>query len=250
VSDRRPTAVIVGASAGLGRALALAFGSRGYDLILSARGLRDLEATCRDISVRHAVQAYPYVLDLAASEVDVANFYALCRDRLGGVDVLLTPAGYISPDDRGLPSQAVIETTVRVNYLNIVSLLTHFVQEFMVQGHGQVVGFSSVAAAVPRKRNMAYASAKAGLEAYLKALRHYCVGTDVIVQGYALGYIDTSLSFGRKLKLPVVSPDLIAARVLHNLGQDIGVVFLPAYWRFVVGALRKLPWPIYRRLSF
>ncbi len=181
-----------------------------------------------------------------------------CRDRRkaaggsepGGSNVLLVPAGCVEETDSALPAEQVIETTVRVNYLNLVKLVTECARWFESCGCGEIVGFSSIAASVPRRRNMAYASAKAGLETYLRSLRHYFSGTKVIVQVFALGYVDTAMSFGQRLLFPRVSPQSVARRVLRTMGSDIGVVFYPRYWRCITALLRLLPWPLYRRLRF
>lgn len=244
------TAAIVGASSGVGRALAEILAERGYSQVVVSRDKRDLEALCRDLVSRYGISAYSFVLDLSNPRLDVGELYCYCMAQLGRIDALFVPAGYIGPHDNGLVDSSIIEDTIRINYLGVVTVLARFAKGFEAQGYGRIVGFTSIAAAVPRRRNMVYASAKAGLDVYLRGLRHYFAGTDVIVQGYALGYVDSAMTFGQKLRLPAASPKAVASHVLRNLNRDIGVSYFPRYWAPLTWILRLLPWAIYKRVSF
>jgi decaprenylphospho-beta-D-erythro-pentofuranosid-2-ulose 2-reductase len=244
------TAVVVGASAGVGRALAEALASRGTHLVLAATDRRDLEALAGDLALRHGVRAFVQPLDLADPELCYAD---VCREwerLLGHVNAVLLPVGYVADADDRLPSRELIETTVRVNFTGVLGLIAECARLFERRGRGQVVAFSSIAAAAPRGRNMVYAAAKAGLETYLQALRHYFAGTRVRVQVYALGYVDTALSFGKRLLFPPVAPDRVAARVVRHVRKDVGRVYFPRYWGLVTRLLRLLPWRVYRQLRF
>lgn len=248
MSDR--TAIVIGASSGVGRALAEALAERQTDLVLAATDRRDLEALCSDLSLRRGVKAHAWPMDLADPSLDLAEICEQWEALLGRVDALLLPVGYVSADDERLPTRALIETTVRINYLAPAVLIAEFARLFEQQGQGRIVAFSSVAAAAPRRRNMVYASAKAALESYLLSLRHYFAGSRVLVQIYALGYVDTAMSYGKKLLFPRVSPRSVADEVVRNLERDIGKVYFPKYWWLVACILRRLPWFVYKRLRF
>jgi len=246
----RKAAVVVGASSGVGRALAEALARGGCDVVVAARSQRDLDAISRDLAIRYGVKANPQVLDLSDGKIDVETFHGMCLQQLGRVDALFVPAGHVSPADDGLAEDETVATTIRVNYMNTVRIIARFARAFKHQGHGLIVGFTSVAAAVPRRRNIAYASAKAGLDVYLRGLRHYFADTPVVVQAYALGYVDSGMTFGKRMLLPPVSPHRVAAYVVGQMGRDIGVRYFPRYWRLITLLLRSLPWFLYRRLSF
>lgn len=64
-------AVVVGASAGLGRALAAALAASGHDLVLAASDLRDVAALASDLRLRHGVRAAAVAVDLGSSDVDL-----------------------------------------------------------------------------------------------------------------------------------------------------------------------------------
>jgi len=245
----RQTIVVIGASSGVGRAIAENLARRGDDLVLVARDVRDLECLARHLTLTCGISAHAEPLDLRG-ETDAAALVERWAALTGRLDALLVPAGCIEELQSELPADDVIETTVRVNYLSLVKIVTAGARWFESRNHGVIVGFSSIAAAVPRSRNMIYASAKAGWETYLRSLRHYFANRNVIVQVYALGYVDTAMSFGQPMLLPPASPQAVAARVVRTMGRDIGFVFYPRYWYFITGVLRNLPWFVFRRLRF
>ena len=250
MSDKTKTAVIVGASSGVGRALAGALAARGWKLGLSARDRRDLEAVAADLNLRWNVECHPLPSDLSNWNYAGQEFCQECINALGAIDAVFYVAGSIYEPDEGSSDDETTRKLADVNYVSAIKTLGAFAKLFQHQGRGTLVGFSSIAAAAPRRQNVVYASAKAGLETYLRGLRHRFADTEVLVQGYALGYVDTAMAYGKKLLLPAVSPDAVASEVVRNLNRDIGIKYYPAYWRLITLALRLLPWSIYKRLRF
>lgn len=246
----RPAGAIIGASSGVGRALAEELAARGWSLAVSARDKADLDALCAHLKTLHDAHYHSLPADLSAPSFDPESFISACTGKLGRIDALFVVAGEADPDGVGLGTDAGLMRLVSVNYLNALRLLRAGASVFEPSGRGLLVGISSIAAHSPRRRNMVYSSAKAGLEIYLRSLRHHFAGTSVLVQGYALGYVDTAMSFGVKLRLPSVSADAVARHIARNLHRDIGIVFLPSWWRWVVFGLNAMPWAIYKRLNF
>ena len=163
---------------------------------------------------------------------------------------MLVTAGVVDEADDGTAPATVTTTLVQTNFLGVVTFVGAFVERFEQQGGGTIVLFSSIAAAAPRGRNVVYGAAKAGLEHYGRSLQHRLAGGPVRVQIYALGYVDTAMAAGRRLLLPPADPQRIARTIVEGLYQDRRFTYLPRYWRAIVFGLRRLPWPIYRRVSF
>lgn len=246
------SAVIIGASSGVGRELARAFARLGTQLVIVARDERDLSAIASDIQLRFGVACWPVVQDIAAREWNVADLVATCRERLGVIDALLVPAGAVSPDDVG-PNAAAIAPVLDVNFVGPARIAAAFGTLMSEQKSGTIVLFSSIAAAAPRSKNVAYSAAKAALETYAKGLRHSLSAFGVEVQTLALGYVDTAQSFGLRLLFPVVSPEAVARHVVERIAPRTrvgGLRYFPRFWRLVTTILRLLPWFVYRRLQF
>src|SRR5262249_20153151 len=130
------TAVIIGASSGVGRALAEVLAERQTDLVVAATDRRDLEALAADLTLRWGVKVPPLALDLADPSLDGAHICKQCVTLLGRIDALLLPAGYVSPQDGCLPSAPLLEATVRINYTGPVALIAEFARLFERQGQG------------------------------------------------------------------------------------------------------------------
>jgi decaprenylphospho-beta-D-erythro-pentofuranosid-2-ulose 2-reductase len=241
---------VVGSSAGVGRALCEELVRSGYDLVVSARHADDLDALAADLSLRHSAAVTPIPVDLCWPADHLVHHVEDCFAALGDVDAVLVTAGAVSDRDDGTAPPEVAITLVKTNFLGVATLATAFVERFEAQGRGTIVLFSSVAAAAPRGRNVVYGAAKAALEHYGRSLQHRLAGRNVRVQIYALGYVDTAMAAGRRLLLPAADPHRIARTVVRSLERNRRFSYLPRYWRAVVFALRCLPWPIYRRLSF
>jgi len=242
------TYFVLGASAGLGRALARRLAAARHDLILVSSNERDVAAMAADLSVRHGVRAVPIGADVGEGDVYLERVAEAAR-ALGSLDGLLCPLGAVAEGDDGRlgPQQAAWLT--RVNFLSVVSAVTRFLPALRGRPRAVIVGFGSVAAARGRGANMVYAATKRALESFFEGLRHLCVGSNVIVQFYVLGYLDTNLAFGRRTPLPKGDPDALSARVLRDLGRDIGVAYYPAFWRPVCAGLRRVPWFLVKLLK-
>lgn len=239
--------LVLGASAGLGRALARELATRGENLVLVARDGRDLAAEAANLRTAYGVAVDCLALDAAVPHE---------AERLTGlpnadaIRHLIFPIGMGTEDDDGLLPPSRVAALVNTNLTSVMAVVSLFLPQLLAADSGTVVGIGSVAALRGRSHNITYAAAKRGLESYFESLRHRTAATGVRVQFYRLGYLDTQMSFGRSLPFPKASPQAIADIITRNLGKDIGCVTLPRFWRPISWVVRALPWPLYRRLHF
>lgn len=243
------TYVIVGASTGLGRALATRFAAAGHDLVIVSSDIRDISATAADLRIRYGRRVIPIAADITDSEPYLASLQRAVAE-LGELNGVLLPVGAVRDDDDGQLDAATAEWVVRVNFSAVAATVAALLPHLQARGHGTITGFGSIAAARGRSTNIIYAAAKRGLASFFESLRHKCAGTGVVVQFYVLGYLDTALAYGRPTPVPPASPAGLSARVLHNLGRDVGVVYYPRHWRWLTAVVRLLPWTLFRRLRF
>jgi short-subunit dehydrogenase len=243
------SAVVVGASAGVGRALAERLARNGYDLVLVARDSRDLEPTANDLSLRFGRRCTFITADIGRADWDITSFLSECQNRIGDIDCLMVPAGAVASDDFGANPE-VIAGVIATNFVGPARLAAAFGRGMAERGRGSLVLFSSIAAAAPRRRNAAYSAAKAALEVYAKALRHELEPRGVKVLVIALGYVDTRQSYGMRLLFPIARPESVAEYVAGAAQHSAGKRHFPWFWFWITALLRLLPWSIYRRLSF
>lgn len=241
--------LVTGASAGLGRAIAQDLARRGHRLVLLASQAPDLERVAEDIRITTGAEVHVLAVDLAKLEADVLKADVL--DLLGGIDNLLLIAGVADQErDRGPLPDEVAARLMAVNFTAPLRIANAFLAELQA-GAGSIVLAGSVAAVRGRRANMVYGAAKRGLEAYGDSLRHYLAGkkSACSVQTYRLGYLKTRMTFGQKLPFPALEPERAAAVIVENMGRDLGTVYLPGWWRYIMTVISLLPWPVFRRLN-
>ncbi len=238
--------VIVGASAGLGRALAEELASRGHTLMLVASDPRDLDALANDLRLRFAIDAKSCVVDLR--HFDTNTLYNEVIARMGEVDALFLVAGFGDDADCGPISNDLVRTLTEINYTAPVMIANAFINHLTSRPQGHIIGIGSVAAMRGRASNMIYGASKRGLEFYFEALRIRLEATSCRVQFYRAGFMATTMYKGKK-GLLVADPASVARRIADRLGGAQGLAYMPSFWSAIGFILCSLPYTVFRRLK-
>ncbi len=238
--------LVIGASTGLGRAVAERLARNGHDLFLVSSDARDLAPVASDLVARYGVRAHYVACDLSAP--DPAALYAEVKAKLGGIENFFYIAGLSLRDTPPVADEIVLRL-VNINQTSAIRLVNVFFADLAGTPGTNIVGIGSVAAARGRRYNSIYGAAKRGLETYFEALRHRLAGQPCKVQFYRAGYLKTRVTAGQKLPFPALDPDVAAARIIANLGRDLGAVYLPSWWWAITTILRLLPWVVFKRLD-
>ena len=239
--------LVVGASAGLGRALAEELARRGHDLYLVASDERDLEPLARDLTLVHGVTVHAHAADLAT--LDPTGLRAGYDRRFDDLDCLFLVAGLGDPADSGSVDPVLLDRLIAVNFAAGARIVNVFLDDLATRPGAHIVGVGSVAAARARRNNSVYGASKRALEFYFEAIRHYLADAPCRVQFYRLGYMATQMLSDRVTLLPVARPEQVARAMVDRLGGASGVRYLPDWWRWVMLLFRLLPWPIFKRLD-
>lgn len=247
----RPRAIIVGASSGIGAALARKLAREGYAIALLARRADKLNALCAEINQElDAEVAQPYVHDVTDFDQTPALFQQIIAD-LGQLDLMVYNAG-------NMPNVGLAEYNfekdrqmIEVNLLGAMAWLDQAAALFDATGSGQIVGVSSIAGERGRVGNPPYHTAKAGLSTFLESLRNRLTRKGVHVLTVKPGYVDTELlQAAGGANFWVISPEQAADDSWKAIRKRRQVIFTPARWRLVGLVLQHIPSIIFRRLSF
>ena len=182
------TALVTGASAGIGKAFADVLAEHGYGLVLTARRADRLEAVAADVRTRHGVPVAVVVADLADPAAPAALVAAV--QALGlQVDVLINNAGYGVPGTYGRSEWQRHADFIQV-LVTAVAELTHRLLPGMIERRwGRVVNIASLAALVPAAPgHTLYAASKAFLVKFSEALAGEVRGHGVHVTASCPGF--------------------------------------------------------------
>ncbi|MCX7798859.1 MAG: SDR family NAD(P)-dependent oxidoreductase [Fimbriimonadales bacterium] len=235
-------AIVVGASSGLGRAIAARLAASGCRVAAVARRLERLESLAseappgRILALRHDVRRLDDVPEA---------FDAACR-ALEGLDLVVYSAGFmppVGPTEFDTPKDRQI---VEVNFLGAVAWLNLAADRFLQTRRGAIVGIGSVAGDRGRKGQPVYNASKAALHAYLEALRNRLHGKGVTVATFKPGPMRTEMTAHLRLSR-AMDPDS-AARIVLSKAHVSGEHYLCLSHRLVFAVLRNTPSWIFRRL--
>jgi short-subunit dehydrogenase len=241
-------AIVVGASSGLGAALATRLAQQGYRVAAVARREAELAALRQRVQVGRGAIC-PYVHDVTEYEQVPLLFDQIVRD-LGGLDLIIYAAAVQPPVNLHEYDFAKDEAMIRTNLLGAIAWLNQAAARFERGRGGKIVGISSIAGDRGRVGSPVYNASKAGLDTYLEALRNRLSRHGVTVTTIKPGFIDTELLKNAARTFWVVSPDEAAARTLDAVARGRQMAYVPPRWRFVSTIVRLMPSFIFRRLSF
>jgi short-subunit dehydrogenase len=251
----RPTALIVGASSGIGAALAWRLAREGYTLALVARRADLLEGLAAEIngvvqpSSGAAPRATAYAHDVRAYDDAPALFTRITAD-LGPLRLAVYAAGVMPAPAGDAWTFAQERATIEINALGAIRWLDLAADAFQRQGFGVLVGISSVAGDRGRRGNSVYQASKAALSTYLDSLRYRLRGSGVRVVTVKPGYVATAMTAGARLPKPLVTPaEAVADRVARAAAHGRpSVVYIPGYWAPIMWVIRHLPSALIARL--
>jgi len=186
------TALVTGASAGIGLSLAMRFAEAGYDLVLVARRKAELEALAERCSRQHGVRATAIPMDLLGADAPVQLADRLEADGLA-VDVLVNNAGLM---DLGSFAEIDVRQHERLLALNVTVLasLTHrLLQPMLARRHGRILNVASTSAFVPVPSMALYAASKAFVLSLSESLSEELKGTGVTVTALCPGVTRTEM---------------------------------------------------------
>jgi decaprenylphospho-beta-D-erythro-pentofuranosid-2-ulose 2-reductase len=240
----RPARILLlGGTSEIGLAILTALRApRETEVLLAGRDEQALAA---------AGKTLPYVVrTLPFDAVDLASHPALIDAAFDGgdVDVVISAAGVLIRQDTldGDPLQAgrLIETNLTGHVTTVLAAAARL----RGQGHGVIVILSSIAAVRPRKANLVYGAAKAGLDAFGRGLADALHGSGVRVLLVRPGFVIGRMTRGMPAAPLSTTPDAVGSAVAAALAGGSAVVWVPGPLRFLAVAMRLVPRPVWRRI--
>jgi short-subunit dehydrogenase len=240
---------LIGASSGIGAALAPELAAAGAILAISARREAELEKVADAAAlrgIRPLVKPLD-VTDLAAIE----RVYGELKEAWGRVEVLFYNAGAWAetrPENFNT-HQAVNQ--IDVNFQGMVRTVGTMMPDLVANRAGEIVGMASVAGYAGMPRGAAYSASKAGANAFLQAMRMELRPYDVGVTTVNPGFVRSPLSDRNKFAMAfIVSAEEAAQRIVKGMLDGETEIHFPKRLSWFLKGLTALPRPVYERLAW
>ena len=218
------TALVTGASQGIGAAVARRLAEHGARVVLAARSEERLQALAGEIAAGGG-QALPFALDVAQPEKVAARLKELPAD-FAEIDVLVNNAGITADNLLLRMSLEDWERVLRTNLTGAFSLTRELVRGMMRRRWGRVISVSSVVGMMGNAGQANYAAAKAGLIGFSKSLARELGSRSITVNVVAPGYIETAMTDA----LPAAGKkELTSAIALKRIGVVDDVAWAVLY---------------------
>ena len=222
------TAIVSGATHGIGRATARALADRGAAVGLMARNRGEVEALAE--ALPRAVALPADVADPAATEAAVEGFV----ETAGQLDLLVANAGlaHTAPFTELEPDKA--EEMVQVNFIGTLNQVRAGLPRMLDRGRGHIVIVSSAAALRGFPWTAVYGATKAAQKTFAEALRHELSGTGVSLSAVMPGSVTTDLHSHERGRMPdwwrrgeKIEPEQVAEAIVDAVANDRREVHVP-----------------------
>jgi short-subunit dehydrogenase len=236
-------AIVIGASSGIGRALALRLARAGYAVGLTARRLPLLLGLQAEIGPR----AFVRQMDVSDPVRAMPLLEALIEE-MQGVDLIVINAGtgHVNPE----LAWGLEEETLGVNVLGFTAMANVAFRYFVGRGTGHLVGISSLAALRGHGAAPAYNASKAFVSAYMDGLRHKLarLHSPIAVTDIQPGFVDTAMAQGPHV-FWAASPQKAAEQIYQAIRRRRRRVIITRRWGLIAWLIRLMPDFVHRRIG-
>ena len=222
------TAILTGASRGIGPTIADELAAQGVHLVLVARSAGRLQQEAQRLHDAYGVRTLALPADLADPDT-APSIVARATQEFGPIDILINNAGAAEVGPFARQDPASVRHTLLLDLAAPVALTRAVLPGMLERGEGHIVHISTILAKVDSPYNVSYAAAKAGLTHFSRSLRAELRGSGVssssispgLVGGAGMGqtWLDDSGLKAPRL-MGTVSPQQVAAGVLKAIRKD------------------------------
>lgn len=248
IDGARHRIVIVGATSAIAQAWARSLDLPRTKYLLIARNEEKVKTVAADLISRGALGADIMVVDVRARDSH-AEMVRIAEQALTVPTVVFIAHGTL-PDQSALDIDvdATLDSFV-TNALSVISIAQRFAMFLSERGGGSVVVLSSVAGERGRKTIYAYGAAKAAISNYAAGLGSRWASKGVHVLVVKPGPVDTPMIAHRPKSFITTSTKHVANRINAGLKSHKAVIYVPWFWRYIMGILKLVPEKMFRKIN-
>lgn len=224
--NNRKTALITGASQGLGAAMAQRLAKDGFDIALNCRGEHEVEnggTQVKDLCQGMGVEAACFIADVSDFEACKQMTKAV-KQHFETIDVLINNAGITKDGLIAKMSEQNFDVVTSVNYKSVFNMIRHVSGVMIRQRSGTIINVSSVAGLYGNAGQFNYAASKAGMVGMTLTAAKELGPRGITVNAIAPGFIQTNMTDVLDEKTKQAALETIALRRFGKTDEVAGVV--------------------------
>lgn len=241
--DKKKRAIVVGASSGIGREVAILLAARGWTVGIAARRLHCLE----ELASSHESIVAVEVIDVTSD--DAGKVLESFIERMGGIELLFYASG-VGKQNRTLHEDIELRT-VETNAMGFTRMIGAGYRYMVRQGYGHIAVISSIAGTKGLGPAPSYSATKAFQNCYIQALEQqaHSQGLNIYFTDVRPGFVDTDLLRDGNRYPMLLSPTLVAKEIVRAVERRKHVRVIDWRWRIVTALWRHLPRCLWRHLK-
>jgi len=232
---------ITGASAGIGRALALRLAREGRPVAISARRAEDLA----EVAAQAPDRIFPFPVDVTDGDAVRAAVDAMAA-KFGTVDIAVLNAGTHKPMSLDRFSAATLKQLLDINVMGVAHCMEALLPAMLARRGGQIAVVSSVAGWRGLPTSAAYGASKAALHNMVESLKFDADKAGLKLQLINPGFVKTPLTDKNPFPMPfLITAEQAAERIAAGLKGDGFEITFPRRFTFQLKLMRLLPYRWY-----
>ena len=228
---------IIGATSGIGRSLAVEMHNRGYSVGATGRRLERLQ----ELEQQLETHIHTQFMDVVKLEDAITQLDQLKKE-MGGVDIIVLNAGVSNYQKESVGRQADLHV-IDVNVRGFANLTSYSFNLFEEQGHGHIVGISSVAGLFGWGLNIPYNASKSFVNTYLQGYRQKAnhSDADISVSTILPGFVESEMTEDKKGMFWVQETDKAATQIAEAIERKKNEAYITKRWRLVGWFAKLIP---------
>jgi short-subunit dehydrogenase len=240
-STENKKVIIIGATSGIGKELALQYATKGYSVGITGRR----ETLLNELKEKFPSQIFTESFDVS-DERNIEHLKKLI-DEMNGVDIFIYNAGYGEPAEILNPEieKRIYETNVK-GFVDLTSFMFNY---FIQQSHGQIAATSSIAAIRGLSLAPGYSASKAFMSNYMESLHMKAkkIKAKIYITDIQPGFVKTKEAKNKQFW--VASPEKAAREIISAIEAKKWRVYITKRWWLIAKLIKHAPSWLYHRYA-